>query len=217
MRYAVPMCNRYANRVSYRQYVEEFSETRLPLIVPGPSAAPNLEPRDNIRPTERAEVLLPIEGGLELRTMRWGLIPWFHKKTLKEWKVLTTNARSETVATIASYKSAFAHRRCLIPVSAFYEWTGEKSPKTKWQFTVPGSECFCFAGIWDRATTADGEIESYALVTLPNHPEFEQYHDRQPFVLRKDDYTAWLESPAAAQALIRQAQTAPLAVELATV
>ena len=63
--------------------------------------------------------------------MRLGLIPWFHKKSIKEWKVLTTNARSETIATIASYKSAFAHRRCLIPVSAFYEWTGEKTPKTK--------------------------------------------------------------------------------------
>ena len=65
------MCNRYANRVSYRQYVEEFSDTRLPLIIPGAERAPNLEPRDNIRPTERAEVLLPVEGGLELRTIRY--------------------------------------------------------------------------------------------------------------------------------------------------
>ena len=32
--------------------------------------------------------------------------------------MLTTNARSKTIATIATYKSAFAHRRCLIPVSA---------------------------------------------------------------------------------------------------
>lgn len=211
------MCNRYANRVPYQRYVEELRETRLPLVSPGPDRAPNLEPRDNIRPTERAEVLLPVEGGLELRTMRWGLISWFHKKTLKEWKVLTTNARSETIDTTPSYKGAFARRRCLIPVSAFYEGTGDNSPKTKWQFTVPGNDWFCFAGIWDRATTADGEIESYALATLPNHPEFEQYHDRQPFVLRPTDYTAWLESPAAAKALIQQAQTAPLAVELATV
>lgn len=74
------------------------------------------------------------------------------KKTVKEWKVLTTNARSETIETIASYKSAFAERRCLIPVSAFYEWTGEKKgQKTKWAFTLPGSGWFCFAGIWDRA------------------------------------------------------------------
>ena len=211
------MCNRYANRVSYRGYVDELSDTRLPLVVPSPEHAPNLEPRDNIRPTDRGHVLLPVEGGLELREMRWGLIPWFHQKPIKEWKVLTTNARSETIATIASYKSAFAHRRCLIPVSAFYEWTGEKTPKTKWQFTLPGAEWFCFAGIWDRAETADGTIESYALTTLPPDPAFEKYHDRAPLILERDDYAAWLDSPASATALFTAPKKLPLHVELATV
>lgn len=45
---------------------------RLPLIVPGPEHAPNLEPRDNIRPADRGHVLLPVQGGLELREMRCG-------------------------------------------------------------------------------------------------------------------------------------------------
>ncbi len=92
------MCNRYAkNRISYRGYVDELSDTRLPLVVPSPDHAP----RDNIRPTDRGHVLLPVKGGLELREMRPGLIPWFHQKPIKEWKVLTMNARSETIATIA--------------------------------------------------------------------------------------------------------------------
>jgi hypothetical protein len=46
------MCNRYANRISYRGYLGKFSETRLPLLSPLPDHAPNLEPRDNIFPTE---------------------------------------------------------------------------------------------------------------------------------------------------------------------
>src|SRR5579872_5760803 len=96
------MCNRYSNLITYRQYVEEFSDTRLPIVFPRPEAAPNLEPRANIYPTEKAPVLLPVEGGLALRELRWGLIPWFHKKTVKEWKPLTTNARSETIATRSS-------------------------------------------------------------------------------------------------------------------
>lgn len=62
-----------------------------------------------------------------------GLIPWFRKKTVKEWKPLTTNAGSETIETTASFKSAFTRRRCLIAVSSFYEWTGEKGKKTKWR------------------------------------------------------------------------------------
>ena len=36
------MCNRYAKRISYRQYVKELSQTRLPLVLPKPERAPNL-------------------------------------------------------------------------------------------------------------------------------------------------------------------------------
>ena len=210
------MCNRYANRVSYRGYVEEFSETRLPLLSPLPDHAPNLEPRDNSAPTDPAPVLLPIEGGLALKELRWGLIPWFHKKTVKEWKVLGTNARSEGITTTPSFKSAFARRRCLIPVSNFYEWTGDKGRKTKWSFRIEGADWFCLAGIWDRAYTADGDIESFALVTLPPSPAFEKYHDRSPLILRREEYAAWLESPAAAEGLFAVPRPDAL-VELATV
>jgi putative SOS response-associated peptidase YedK len=131
--------------------------------------------------------------------------------------VLTTNARTETIETIARYKSAFARRCCLIPVSAFYEWTGDKTPKTKWQFTLPGAEWFCFAGIWDRAETADGTIESYALATLPPSPDFEKYHDRSPLVLERSAYAAWLDSPESAKTLFTTPTYLPFQVELATV
>ena len=40
------MCNDFCNRVPYSAYVEAFSQTRLPLIVP--KAVANLEPRDDI-------------------------------------------------------------------------------------------------------------------------------------------------------------------------
>ena len=74
-----------------------------------------------------------------------------------------------------------------------------------------------FAGIWDRAETADGTIESYALTTLPPNPAFEKYHDRAPLVLERDDYAAWLDSPASATALFTAPKKLPLHVELATV
>ena len=38
--------------------------------------------------------------------------------------------------------------RCLIPASHFFEFTGSKSPKTKWKFTKTGETWFCFAGLW---------------------------------------------------------------------
>jgi putative SOS response-associated peptidase YedK len=38
--------------------------------------------------------------------------------------------------------------RCLVPASFFYEFTGTKSPKSKWRFTMIGEDWFSFAGLW---------------------------------------------------------------------
>jgi hypothetical protein len=48
------MCNDFGNRVPYDEYLRAFSEIQIPLRFP--SAAPNLEPRDDIWPTETAPV-----------------------------------------------------------------------------------------------------------------------------------------------------------------
>jgi putative SOS response-associated peptidase YedK len=64
---------RFGNRVSYDDYLRAFSEIRVPLR--WPTAAPNLEPRDDIWPTETAPVIRRREDGLELVQLRWGFRP----------------------------------------------------------------------------------------------------------------------------------------------
>jgi hypothetical protein len=64
------MCNDYGNRVPYSAYVEEFSHIRLPLRFP--SAAPNLEPRDDIWPTEVAPIIRRHGDGVELAATALG-------------------------------------------------------------------------------------------------------------------------------------------------
>ena len=186
------MCNRYANKVPFTAYRDKMQAVGRPLIKPAPNVAPNLEPRANIAPTQNVPILRNYENGVELVELRWGLIPWFYKGSLKEWKLLTTNARSENITTTASYKTAYQKRRCLIPVSWFYEWTGEKGKKTKWQFSKPDNDWFCFAGVWDSASTAEGEIQSFALLTQAAGPDMRPYHHRQPVILEPEHYATWL-------------------------
>lgn len=188
------MCNRYSNQVAYRSYVEVLRDLGISLVSPEPNAAPNLEPRDNIRPTDRAPILRPVPGGVELRELRWGLIPRYHTKSIKEWSLLMTNARSETLLTNRYFKDAATSQRCLVPADQFYEWTGPKGQKTKWAFRVKDAEWFCFAGIWERAKTTDGEVESFALVTMPAGPDVQPYHDRQPVILQPRQYKEWLDA-----------------------
>jgi putative SOS response-associated peptidase YedK len=67
------MCNDFGNHVPYSAYVEAFSEIKLPLIIG--STIPNLEPRDDIRPTEVAPVIRRHAEGVELAQLRWGFAP----------------------------------------------------------------------------------------------------------------------------------------------
>ena len=70
----VAMCNDFGNRIPYSDYLAAFSETRIP--VRWPSAAPNLQPRDDIWPTEPAPIVRRLEdGSFEFSVLRWGFPP----------------------------------------------------------------------------------------------------------------------------------------------
>jgi putative SOS response-associated peptidase YedK len=121
------VCNDFGNSVAYSAYLEAFSEIRLPVVYP--TAAPNLEPRDDIWPTDAAPVFRRCEEGVELVQLCWGFPPTRPKGPPKGPPVI--NFRSE--------RRRFPRGRCLIPASHFFEFTGSKSPKSKWTFTKAGS------------------------------------------------------------------------------
>jgi putative SOS response-associated peptidase YedK len=62
-----------------------------------------------------------------------------------------------------------------------------------WKFTKAGSDLFCFPGLWDRAQTADGPIESFTIVTCAPGPDCAPYHNRQPVILERNQWGPWLD------------------------
>ena len=163
----------------------------------------NLEPNDDVRPTT-SQVTARLEDGCwVLEKMRWGLVPiWRSGKPLKDtekgkgdgFKLTTFNARVETCATAATFREAFKKRRCIVPASAWYEWTGEKGSKTKHTFRRQDGGVIWFAGMWDRVTTPDaGEIGSFTILTGPSAGWLGDYHDRSPVILEASEWGDWLE------------------------
>ncbi|MDQ2735617.1 MAG: SOS response-associated peptidase [Pseudomonadota bacterium] len=179
------MCNDFGNRVPYSAYVEEFSQLRIPLRFH--PEAPNLEPRDEIWPTETAPVIRSIERSAELAQFRWGLAP--------------SRPKARVVINMRSEGSTFTRGQCLVPASHYYEFTGAKSPKTRWRFTRIGAAWFCFAGLLGRAQTTDGEVDAFTLLTTAAGPDVAPYHDRQPVVLDRAAWSAWLFETTAADLL----------------
>jgi putative SOS response-associated peptidase YedK len=213
------MCNRYGYLAPVSKLADAFSEIRIPLRFEG-GAVPNLEPREHIRPTNSAWIVRPLDAaapreGVSLAEARWWLVPFFHNGPVKDWKPMCTNARAESVATTATFREPFRRRRCLVPATHFFEWTGEKGAKTMWRFTRTGAELFCFAGLWDRAHTADGTVESFTILTCAPGPDCAPYHTRQPVILEPDQWGLWLDLTADAAPLMKAGGAGVIQVERA--
>ncbi len=186
------MCGRYGRDIPWSVLHEALSLTR-----PRPADASNLAPEWDIRPTQTQWIARPGEDGMELVRARWWLVPWWHRGTLKDFKLTTFNAKAETVATARTFRDSFARRRCLIPASCWYEWTGAKGSKTKWRFTARDEPWLCFGGIWDCCTTVDaGEVVSFSIVTQPAGAPLNGYHDRAPVMVPRERWGAWLDPSA---------------------
>jgi putative SOS response-associated peptidase YedK len=181
------MCGRYDLNETRTRIRVKFNVEQLPIIEPSP----------DVRPTEmRPIVRLTRHGdGRECVLARWGLVPHWAKDI--KFGVRCINARAESAATLPAFKEAFQRKRCLIPATAFFEWSGEKGHKTKWRITVKDEPLFAFAGLWewwrDPNKRDEPGVETYTILTTEPNDILSDIHDRMPVIVRQEDYDAWLE------------------------
>ena len=119
------MCGRINVRMSSAELTKVFN-----LMV-----EPNwLQPRFNLAPTQQIPtVRLTADHTRYASPMKWGLIPTWAKDPKIGSQAF--NARAETIAEKPMFRTAFKRRRCLIPVSGFYEWQKLDS-KTKQPWNI---------------------------------------------------------------------------------
>lgn len=179
-----PMCGRFTQHLSW----EELQ--RLADLIGQPR---NLQPRYNVAPTTAIEVIRATPAGNELVQMRWGFAPAWWKKPLRELPA-TFNARAETVAEKPMFRSAFASRRCIIPASGFYEWTGAKGAKTPHYFTARDGRPLAFAGLCERCydIESNDSVHSATIIVGPANGWMSRFHDRMPVILDWRDADAWM-------------------------
>lgn len=134
-----------------------------------------------------------------LALLGWGLVPGWVKTASEAEKLrtMTANCRYETMYQKPSFRAAASDgKRCLIPVSGFFEWhaLGNK----KYPFYIhPGETSggvVSIAGLWDEwADPETGEIRlTYTMLTCPANEMMARIHnskERMPCLL-----TAQLES-----------------------
>lgn len=160
------MCNQYSFKTSLDQLVKDFGQLGLELGWEG--GAPNLEPRDIIRPTDPAPVIVGDGGEVMLKQLRWGF----------------PRPKGGPVINFRSDGRRFPLGRCLIPADSFYEFTGTKTPKTRWRFTAAAGGLLGIAGLVRE--------DRFTMLTTEPGPDISPYHDRQVVLLSPSLWGAWL-------------------------
>lgn len=173
-----------------------------------------LPDRYNLAPTQRAGVILETEGQLDVRRLRWGLLPpWV--QDLKGG-LSTINARVETVAMKPAFRAAFkAPRRCLIPMVGYYEWVLEGKLKQPYFVSRAEGDALYAAGLWEwphRLQDEDSE-GSCTVITQDAVEVAGEVHDRMPVFLRPALAQDWMNVGVnEAGAILASAEIPPLRI-----
>ncbi len=202
------MCGRIVNRMQPGYLREQFDEAAGADIL----EEPGLVPRYNLPPTGFLPgIRLNDEGGQEWDIMRWGLIPrWAKPDRIPD---RTFNARSETVAEKPTFRDAWKKRRCVIPVSGYYEWTGPKGAKQPFYFHPEDDSPLLLAGLWETWRHEDDVVDSCTIITRASTGAPAEYHHRMPVFLDRSTMQSWMMGPPElAASLVQNTRTDMLAI-----
>jgi putative SOS response-associated peptidase YedK len=184
------MCGRYALHAHPDVVAMQFElQTR-----------PALGARYNICPgSDVLAVRIDRTGSRVPGERRWGLIPHWAKDPAIGHKL--ANARGESLEEKPAFRDAFLGWRCLVPASGYYEWQVVSGRKQPWYLRPLDAPLFGLAGIGATWHGPQGVIRSVALITTAANPLSARIHDRMPVIIAPEDYAAWLDGKADAQAL----------------
>ena len=193
------MCGRFTHRYTWAEIQRLYRLT---------SPASNVQPSYNVCPTDTVNVVTSSDDTRILQPMRWGLVPRWWSKPLKELMRLSTfNARVETVTTKPFFREAFKRTRCIIPASGYYEWQDTPDGKQPHYFTRTDGQVISFAGLWDEwkdRATARREV-------LHDDHHRTERHGRggsRPYAsgARTGQFTPWLEREVGLEILLPAAE-----------
>lgn len=164
------MCNSY--RLTPRRGADQGVRGKVAVAAEG-------LPSPLVRKSDPGIVVLADE---RVAVMRWGFYRSFNPSI--------NNARSDKLET-GMWADAWRERRCVIPMSAFYEWgPGGGGRKQAHEFRDPEDDYLWIAGIWEENPDSD---PCYSMVTTAASPLMAPIHERMPAVLRRDEVPAFLD------------------------
>lgn len=163
----------------------------------------DLLPAYDARPTNLMPVVAELDNSIQVRRMRWGLVPHWSKDGKTEFS--TFNARAETVHSSRMFSPYFKSARCLVPADGFFEWKkyreepevrGSIKPvekKQKMFIAMKDRKPFMMAGLFSVWKKPDNEeFPTYTIITTASNTLISEIHNRMPVIVEPKNYDVWL-------------------------
>ncbi len=186
------MCGRYY--IAQEDNDEEIARIIAELNKDAPAAAEIH--RGEIFPSQVAPVIIQTPSGWAVKPMKWGF-------PRSGGGGLVINSRSEKADVTPMFSRAVRERRCLVPMSGFYEWrrtaSGAKT-KEKFAFSLPGEKAMFLAGVYGLfgGGYEHGGYDGFAVLTQAADEQMSPYHHRMPVIMdSRQARHGWLFAPPA--------------------
>jgi putative SOS response-associated peptidase YedK len=196
--------------ISFSTTIESVTKYIPDLIVdPGLKGRYDMTPHVQAQAHRRYPVVIFEDANYKLKPFEWGVIAEYMNtpEKIKKQRSSMCNARSEKIIDDKkSYWHRLRRKRCLIPVTGFFEHREVKgyNHKIPYYIHLKGRELFCIPGLYHYPNKADvetGEITgTFTLITRAANEVMEKIHNsgdqafRMPLLLPKDEEIKWLLS-----------------------
>jgi len=172
------MCGRYYTDKDDAEMQEIYRETLRNMV---PEHMPLLKAGGEIFPTH----VVPIRTKDRYEPMKWGFAKF-------EGKGQIINAKSETALCKPMFAKAMRERRCLVPVSGYYEWKKEEGKKIKHTFFHTDNPLLFLAGCYRMEKNSPFPV--FVILTRDAPPPLMEIHDRMPVVIPTHLVHDWLNN-----------------------
>ena len=157
-----------------------------------------LDIKTHVYPLAPAPIIMRGADEFELDIARFGLIPSWAKEL--KFGRHTYNARTETVASKASFRHAWKNNQfALVPVDTFYEPKYIDGKSHWYAISHEDGDPFTVAAIYDDAIIEGEKVRSFSMLTINanQHPFMKQFHNpndekRSIIVIPEESRQDWL-------------------------
>lgn len=168
------MCGRFENNIQVEDLFEALQTKGAPLKI-------ELR-RENIAPTQKIMTVIEQGGGLKFMPMNWGI-------KFSDDSHLIFNSRIETIKEKPYWQRLFAENKCLVPMTAFYEWKKEGTRKVPYRIFLPNERFFFVPALY---LEKDRQFYASLITTTPNK-FIEKLHHRMPVILKLNEALDFLK------------------------